>query len=344
MTFPTLVEVTNRLDPGGAIANISNVLTRLNPMLEDIPWVEGNLPTGHRMTLATALPSPTWRRYNEGVAGTVAKTNTFDEACGMMEAWSRLDVDLANLNGNSAAFRASEDKLFAEGLAQELGTALFYYSTSGAAQTAPAITPTPNVIHGLAPRYTTAWNNTTLGNTAHTGGYVLYGTNTATGCWPIWLINWGEDRVFGIYPKGSKGGLQTEDLGRLPALDSSSNYFLAYQTRWNWQCGLAVRDYRYVVRAQIDTDDTAGAFGSMATTGKGVINIMEQMLTNMYNCDIGQPVFYMPRTVFALFLAQCSNNNLNVLDYVQKAGSRLRAFQGFPIRITDSLVTEDALS
>ena len=46
--LPNLVNVTKRLDPDGTIASIAEILNQNNPILEDIPLVEGNLPTGHR--------------------------------------------------------------------------------------------------------------------------------------------------------------------------------------------------------------------------------------------------------------------------------------------------------
>ena len=65
--LPNLVNVTKRLDPDGKIARIAEILNQNNPILEDIPLVEGNLPTGHRTTVRADLPEPTWRKLNYGV-------------------------------------------------------------------------------------------------------------------------------------------------------------------------------------------------------------------------------------------------------------------------------------
>jgi hypothetical protein len=53
-----------------------------------------------------------------------------------------LTCDLAKLNGNEAAFRASEDDAFIAGLANDLETAFFYASTK----------TDPERIMGLSPR------------------------------------------------------------------------------------------------------------------------------------------------------------------------------------------------
>ncbi len=39
----------------------------------------------------------------------------------------------------------------------------------------------------------------------------------------IWLVSWGDNTVHGIYPKGSKSGLEHEDLGRLTVADEKGN-------------------------------------------------------------------------------------------------------------------------
>ena len=69
-THPTLLDVTKRLDPNGKIDTIAEILTQTNEILEDMVWLEGNLPTGHRTSVQTSLPTGTWRRFNEGIVPT----------------------------------------------------------------------------------------------------------------------------------------------------------------------------------------------------------------------------------------------------------------------------------
>ena len=39
----------------------------VNEVLDDMPFVEGNLPTGHKSTIRTGLPQAAWRKLNYGV-------------------------------------------------------------------------------------------------------------------------------------------------------------------------------------------------------------------------------------------------------------------------------------
>src|SRR3990170_2620997 len=139
----TLHDYAKRLDPDNKIARIIEILEQTNGMLPDMKWKEGNLPTGHRTTVRTGLPTVFWRLLNQGVPTSKSTTAQIDEAVGMLEAWSEVDKDLADLNGNTAAFRLSEAAPFIEAMNEEMQSTLIY-GNSGTA---------PEEFTGLAVRY-----------------------------------------------------------------------------------------------------------------------------------------------------------------------------------------------
>lgn len=67
LTALTLADWGKRVDPNGKVDKIIELLGQTNPILQDMPFVEGNLPTGHRTTIRSGLPSATWRLLNYGV-------------------------------------------------------------------------------------------------------------------------------------------------------------------------------------------------------------------------------------------------------------------------------------
>ena len=105
----TLADWAKRTDPDGRIPVIAELLSQSNEILEDCVFKEGNLPTGERVVIRTGLPTVYWRALNQGIPSTKSTTAQVDEACGMLEARSEVDKDLAMLNGNTAQFRLSED-------------------------------------------------------------------------------------------------------------------------------------------------------------------------------------------------------------------------------------------
>jgi hypothetical protein len=194
-TVPTLVDVTKRLDPDGSLADIAELLTQSNEVLQDMAWKEGNLPTGERTTVRTGLPSVAFRRLNEGVSRSKSNTAQVDEGAAMLEGHSQVDRELAILSGNIARFRLDESSTFFEAMNQMMALTLFY----GNAQTSSSSSFT-----GLAPRY-----NSLSGVTGHN---IIDAGGTGTDNRSIWLVIWGENTIRGIFPKGTKGGLQHMDV------------------------------------------------------------------------------------------------------------------------------------
>ncbi len=161
-TALTYADWAKRIDDDGKVATIINLLSQTNEILDDMLVVEGNLPTGHKTTVRTGLPSATWRLLNYGVIKTKSTTAQVTDNCGMLEAYSEIDKDLADLNGNTAEFRLSEDMAFLEGMNQQMASTLFYGN----------IAVNPERFTGLAPRYNSVSTATaqTAANVIDAGG------------------------------------------------------------------------------------------------------------------------------------------------------------------------------
>ena len=322
-TVPTLLDVASRLDPNGSISAIAELLSQTNSLLEDMPFIEGNLPTGHRTTIRTGLPTVYWRLLNRGVPTSKSRTAQVDEAVGMLEARSEVDVDLASLNGNTTEFRLSEGKAFLEAMNQEMASTLFYGNS----------TTDPEEFNGLSVRY----SSLSAGNAQNilSAGDVVGGDATS-----MWLVVWSPETVTGIYPKGSIAGLTHEDLGVGDAFDGDNNRFRAWMDLWKWKCGVTVRDWRYAVRiCNIDTsalnDDTAGT----------VVKMQELMIRAMHripNLGMGRPVFYCNRDVRQALDLQALSKASNTLTIDNYDGRLITSFRGVPVKTVDSLLASES--
>lgn len=221
-------------------------------------WIEGNLPTGHKGTVNTSIPLPTARPFNVGVPNGKATSGTIQVGLGNFENYSVVDKDLADLNGNTAAFRLNQDRRFFEGHSQNMAGLLFY----GYAATAPA------TFTGLFPYYSTA----TLAN-AQTANNVLDMGGTGSTNTSLVLVTHSEDATFGIFPKGKKAGMQHVDMGEWPVLDANNNTYQAYRSHFKWEAGLFVADWRFNVRApNIDVTQLAGV------NAPNLINALDRIL------------------------------------------------------------------
>jgi hypothetical protein len=328
--WPTLLDVARRLDPNGKLAKVAEVMSQYNDILDDISWVEGNLPTGHKTTIRSSIPAGTWRLFNQGIVPVKSTSNQITEVTGMLENYAEIDKDLALLNGNSDEWRLSEEKAIIEGLGQSLATALIYGDTS----------VDPEKFVGLAPRYYTVAGATTSGNIIDAGG-------TGSDNTSIWLVGWSPDTISGIYPKGSKAGLSMQDLGEQTIYPSGGGQYQGYKSHYQFKAGLCVRDWRYVVRiANIDISDLATA-GDAVDSSTNLFKWMSMALDKLPPVGSVRPVFYMNQTVRSMLRVKLINkSNLWLsLDDIQGANGVKRptlSFQGIPCRRVDAITSTEA--
>ena len=324
---PTLADVAKATDPDGKIATIVEILNETNEILDDMVWVEGNLPTGHRTTIRAGLPAPTWRKLYGGVQPNKATNVQVTDTTGMLEAYAEIDKALADLNGNSAAFRMTEDRAHIEGMSQEFSDTLFYGNEGTA----------PEEFTGLAPRFN---DNSGPANADN----IILGGGSGSDNNSIWLISWGSDTVHGIYPKGSKAGLQFSDKGQVTIEDASdgsnSGRMEAYRSHYRWDVGLSVRDWRYVVRiANIDKS----LLLKDAASGADLPDLMFQAMTQVPNLSLGRAAWYMSRNTMSFVRRQATNGTSGSTLTIENVGGKmLTMFSGIPLRRCDSLSADEA--
>ena len=320
-TNPTLADLAKRTDPDGKIDSIVELLSETNEVLSDMTFMEGNLPTGHRTTIRSGLPSATWRKLNYGVQPSKSTTVQVTDSCGMLEAYAEVDKALADLNGNSASFRLSEDRAFLESMNQTMATTLFYGDTG----------TDPEKFMGLAPRYSAT--------SAESGDNIVLGDGSGSDNTSIWLVVWGPNTCHGIVPKGSTAGLKHNDLGEVTLEDAAGGRYQGYRTHYKWDVGMTLRDWRYVVRiANIDVSNLT----KNAASGADLIDLMVQAAEKIPNLGLGRPVFYGNRTVSSYLRRQITNKSNVQLNMDEVAGERVMTFDGIPFRRNDAILNTEA--
>lgn len=320
---PTLLDLAKATDPDGSIARVVEILNQRNEVLEDMPWMEGNLPTGHRTTIRSGLPTPTWRKLYGGVQPTKSRRVQVTDNCGMLEDYAEVDKALADLNGNTEAFRISEDRAHIEGMSQEMAQTLFYGNEGSE----------PEAFTGLAPRFNSL--------SAENADNIIDAFSGSGGdLTSIWLIVWGENSVHGIVPKGSKTGVQMTDKGQVTVenADGNNGRMEAYRTHYRWDCGLTVRDWRQIVRiANIDVSE----LGTIANT-KNIINWMVQAAERVDNLGAGRPVFYMNRTIREKLRLGILERISNNLTWETVSGKRVMTFDDIPVKRVDQILKTES--
>jgi hypothetical protein len=333
--MPTMSDLAKLLGPDNKIARIIEQLNLSNEILDDMVWQEGNTTTGWMGNVRTGLPAVVFRLVNQGVPPSKATTAQMTEQAARMEGWVEVDEALAELAPDLGAYRLSQTAPMIESFNQTLASKLFYGN------------------YGLAPEEFTGFStrfSTSVQATAASGANVIKAAGVGADNMSIWLINWHPQTVFGIYPKGTQAGLVHNDLG-LETVEATAaiagNRMRAYRDQFIWRVGLAVADWRSVVRiANIDQSDliadTAGASVKL-------IELMSRAIDRIQG-PRGRLAFYAGRTVKSILRLQALNKSTNALG-IEPAISQFGevrpggtvTFLGIPVRTVDALLNTEAL-
>lgn len=317
-TQMTLLELAKRTDPDGELASIAEVLAQDNEVLLDAPWIEANDTFGHKITRRTTLPTGSWRKLNAGVAAEVSKTQEVYETIGMLESYAEVDKDLVDAAPNPKQFRNQEAQAFLEGLSQHLAATTFYGITAtepeefdGFATRMPKLAATQNIIGSG-------------------------GTGSGTDLTSIYIVNWGPNKVFMLYPKGSKSmGVKHTDLGE-DTKSASSTMWQVYRDHFQVKTGLCVKDDRCIGRvANIEISGSSNIFDE---------DNLIKILNRMPGAGRGATLYVNATVQSQMEIALKDKTNVN---YTAGGGEGLSGqpvvrFRGCPVRRVDQIVTTEA--
>ena len=326
--FLTLSDWAKRRDPDGNTADIVEIIADVNEVIDDIIFAQANGATGHTTTIRTGYPTGTWRLFNQGVQPSKSKTAQVTDKMGMLEDYAEVDASLASLEDDVAAFRFSEDIAFIQGLSQTFASVLFYGSMAE-----------PEKFTGFANRLTGTPQETDDSVSTYN---IIDALGTGSDNTSVWLIVWGATTCFGIFPKGSKAGLNSTDKDLVTVENAngvSGARMEAYRTHYKWDAGLVVRDWRYVVRiANIDVT----ALKKDAASGADLVDLMVQATERLPSLGMGRAAWYCNRTIRSYLRRQMLNKANVWLSMGEVAGKRVMMFDEIPVRRVDALLNTEA--
>jgi hypothetical protein len=111
--------------------------------------------------------------------------------------------------------------------------------------------------------------------------------------------------------------------------------------RWQWKCGLAVRDWRYAVRiCNIDVSNLVAESSAADLT-----KLMIRAIHRIPSLGLGKPTFYVNRTVRQMLDIQALNKASSQITVDNFSGKLITKFRGIPVETCDQILeTEAAVS
>jgi hypothetical protein len=270
-----------------------------------------------------------WSRLYQGIVPSKSTTQQVDDTAGRFEMRSEIDLRALKIQRSPEGYIANEQLPFFEAMNQQIASNLIYNDTA----------LNPDRFLGFAPRYPTS----TTANVINAGGSGNY-------CTSVWLVCWGPNSCFSFTPENVPGGLIVVDRGEEAVRDiaagaaakASGTYYARVHT-YEWNIGLCVRDWRYIVRL-CNVNMASGA-----TTGIFTLDMLIDMLGALpawrtMGAEAGRPCFYMHKSLWTQLMKLAVNKVNAALTWENVLGHPTLMFWGFPIRQVDQvLLTEAAI-
>ncbi len=324
---PTLVDAAALTTDSGSAVAIAEVLHATNPSLDDIPFTQANSTTGHKISARQKLPEAYLRRINQGIKPSKSGYGSILESAGLFNSLGQVDAKLVDLAVDKARFRFMENKGHIEALGQRFLQSLFYGDP----------TVNPDDFLGIAPRYAS------LAAADRTAVQVIDAGGTGSDLTSVYLVGWGEGSVEAFYPMGTQAGIKHTPLPQAMIDDGNGGQYLGYQDWYDLNAGLAVSDYRNIVRiANIDVSDLqAGTPHGGISAGAKLVDLFTVALEQLNNPDGLNPVFYAPRVISTYLRLQVQNKGNVWLSSGEVAGKKVTQFDGFTVRRTDAIALNE---
>lgn len=334
VSLVTLADVAKSKD--AKIGKVAEVLVRENAALNDIPYMEMNEGTIHKETIRSALPDVYYRKANQAIPASKTTTEERTFTASHFESKSQMDAAVAARGGQDriAYNRWNQAQGHIQAMAIEHANLLIYGSPTDSNRKSA----------GLVDIYST------LSTSEETSKQIIdAGGTTGDNC-SIWLINWGEQALFGVYPSGTQAGLKRTDRSaggqqvQINALDTAGNAgtIWGYEEQFEIDHGLVVKDFRQASRiCNIDP--------ALLKSGVGAADLIDLMISadyKIHSSENGQGVWYVNRTIQA-FLHKQARTSVGAgagLRYDNYQGKPVLMFLDKPVRRMDALLnTEDRI-
>ena len=353
--FPTLADVVAARDgKDGQLFRVAEILNEVNEIQSDIPMFETNRLDTHEYSVRTGIPKPDYRAYNEYLEPKKATQTTLTDGVAMIEGFMEVDKALAELGGDPNGYRMKQLRAYVEGFGQFLARDIFYGD--------PAVNP--KAFRGLNSRYKGTGSTNTVASLEHKDQFID-GDGTGSALRSIWLAQWSDMTIHGLYPQNSSAGLEFRNLPEAVSENDPANpndtgrRMLVLRSHLKQHFGLAVPDWRAVVRiANLDPAKlkpsnfyfNGGRFFEKGSTTATITNLPDLLFEARKRLAQGRALqsnsvktcIYMTPDMETVLNQQLSQATMQSVLKREEVGGRMEdTFQGIVIRRVDQMNVDE---
>jgi len=342
--YSTLVDILanySSADAGAKLILPARILDRMTPLVKMLPMKPSNNILSNIAVRTDSLPIASNRQFNAGILATASKNAPISDPIALFEDYAEVDKALWGIQNDPNMWRADQVANHIEGLFQLMESTLLYGN----------LATNPGGFNGLATRF----NNLESYPNGDASGVFLPnvwngGFTGAGACTSAWMIEFGEDSVYGIYPPNTAAGLDIRDLGEVTKERPSgsgavgANYmYQVLRTMLQWWMGVQIADERCIQRI-------ANINPIALSTGNFDENIFIQAKNNLPRVgESGTTVILVNRQLKAqidiravsqkinTYFTPPSNNTMDVF------GKSVTQFQGIPIYVAEKILSTETV-
>ena len=279
-TSMSVLDAAKAQGADGQILNCAELLSKKTGMLQDIPFVPTDEAESHVSAQATSLPTGADIVHNQETAASKSTVANIVETTQGFEIWLTPAVSVLNYGGNPGGKLAKETMRATEAMKQAVQSRFI----TGNGDT------TPGQMYGFQVRYSSLSSNAAR-NIIDCDGT---GSDNAS----IYYVRWSPETIYGLYPKGTKAGLDFKDYGEMP-VTTSSGEIVRRKLHFQWWFGLSIDDWRQAGRlCNIDIP------ALLAGTGADLISRINDLMAVIEDGTHGKGALYMNETVHAALRRQ----------------------------------------
>lgn len=321
--YLTLVERAKRLGSGkdaGKVMTVAELLSETNDIIADIPYVDANEGTTHKIGMRVGLPTTYWKQMNKGTPSSLSRVVQQKEGTAVLKTVGVADVDMPDVN----SLRSDEMVASMSALSNDMATEAIYGTAAD-----------QEGLVGLAHRY----SDVTAGN----GQNIIKMGGVGADNTSIWLIGFGRRAIFGALPKGFGAGIKHTDYGVQPERDADGNTFMAHRDEYSFASGLCVQDWRYAVR--LCNIDVSAALADPDGSTVAIINNMIKAMHRVPSLTTAGVKFgfYMNRDMMTALDIQGTNKSNAYFTSSEVEGVTRTKFRGIPLRLCDAILSSEDL-
>jgi len=309
-----------------------NYMSQQTPLAEDIMFRPTNKDTAYIFRATNALPAVSFRKINEGVFPTRGSAVIITETTSRLESTFVIDEYLMDISSDRNVYRLEQAQMHMESFMQKFAEELWYGNRAG----------DPQGLQGLSERYSNM--------TGPAADQIIdAGGETDNGNASIWIVTHGDSAFHGIYPRNTKAGfshtpgVKENIVDKYDPTTGQSSTYEGYLDRFKWDIGMALVDWRQVVRiCNIDVNSLSTA-GTANDDAPDLLLLMTRAANRLKSLTKGRISIYMNRTVKEAWEVQLLKKQNLALTFDSATGKIVTGFHGWPIKTDDMLLNTEEL-